>query len=613
MIYKANNTEKESPDVEVKTDAVEVVTHETVPDSLKPSGVNMFIRSNEKKPSVYVIEPSKRTQRGRRFAVIAVAVLLFMLSGFIFQYGNLVVDSYTSTYSGGTVGKSRRVKGSNSSVVTISSDNLISISLVASSVEKDMNVRIVGEDSYPILGQVFQIKITSPEGEVTVFTDKDKTGRFYIQNLESGEYTVVMLPVEGYITPEAISVEVLDKVQFVEIVNIAEKIVHQKDVNSATEDPQYNNAGNVDAGTPSVSEPMKDTVEFVESKIVENKSSKFSAHVNEEGRLFTREGTITDIIPVIVNGYLTENGDYSMYETPEPDPEPDPDPELPEDSEGGDIDLFEKNESGEYIYDITEHVEVKTTYYGWQDIDGKRYYFDKNGKKVTGNQTIQGRNYSFSSDGVLTDSSSKRLGIDVSTWQNYIDWKKVKASGVDFVMIRAGFRGYGSGPLVEDDLFYTNLKGAKEAGLRVGVYFFSQAINEVEGVEEASMVVSLLRKYGISLDYPIAFDSEYSGAAGNTGRADKLSRNERTAIAVAFCETVRSAGYSPMVYASKSWFETNLSTGSFGNYYIWLAHYTSGGATSSYTGRYEMWQYTSQGTVNGIAGNVDMNYGYLGY
>jgi len=565
----------------------------------------------------FIMEPLKRTKSLRRLSMIAIIIFTLLLSGAVFQYGQLLILPGIFGATGGNFNQTRKVDGSSPKANDIvSEDTLISVTLTASSVEKDLNVRIIGEDNYPILGQRFRVEITTPEGEKTILTDNDRTGRFYIDGLESGEYSISMMPQEGYITPEPIEVEVLDKVQFVEIVNIADKIVNQKDVNSAAEDPQYNNSGNVDAGTPGVPEVVEvpsDTVELIDSKVVETKVSKFTANVDSDGRLFTKGGTLTDIVPIIVDGYLTPDGDYTMYEAPtETTPDPDPDNNEGND-EGGDIDLFEKDANGVYIYDITEYVETKLTYYGWQDIEGKRYYFDKNGKKVTGTQTIGGRDYSFNSEGVLVDSSTRMLGVDVSTWQNYIDWNKVKASGIDFVMIRAGFRGYGSGLLVEDDLFYTNLKNAKAAGLRVGVYFFSQAINEVEGVEEASMVVSLIRKYGISLDYPIAFDSEYSGAAGNNGRADRLSRSERTAVAVAFCETVRNAGYSAMVYASKSWFETNLSTSAFSNYYIWLAHYTSGGAPSSYSGRYEMWQYTSQGSVNGIAGNVDMNYGYMGY
>ena len=547
----------------------------------------------------YIIEDVKR-KSNRVSAVIAITVLFFMLSGFIFYYGQAIAGPVAYGTAGETPGKIRRVKGINTPVVNIpTGSGGIELTISASSVEKDINVRIIGDGKYPVLGYEFSIEVTSSKGEKAIYTDDSKTGRFYIDNLESGMYTVSMLPFEGFATPDPVEVEVLEKVQFVPILNIEEKIVNQKNVNSAAEDPQYNNAGNTQAGNPGVAEPPRDTVEVVESRTQETRIKRYTAHVDEKGRLYTREGVITSIVPVIVRGYLTETGEYTIYEPETP-------PEEPED-EPINVNLFEKDANGNYIYDITEQIEVKITYFGWQIIQNKRYLFDKDGNKVTGEQTIQGHVYRFDENGMLIETGSSRLGVDVSTWQDRIDWKKVKAAGVDFVMIRAGFRGYGSGLLVEDDMFYTNLAGAKAAGLSVGVYFFSQAINEVEGVEEASMVLSLLKKYGISIDYPIAFDSEYSGAAGNTGRADRLTKAERTAVAVAFCQTIRNGGGIPMVYASKSWLENNLSTSAFSGFYIWLAHYTPDGKPSSYTGRYEMWQYTSQGSIDGIKGNVDLN------
>ena len=238
----------------------------------------------------------------------------------------------------------------------------------------------------------------------------------------------------------------------------------------------------------------------------------------------------------------------------------------------------------------------ETTYYGWQTIDGATYYFDKNGNKVTGQQVIQGISYTFSSDGVRSGT----IGIDVSRYQSGINWTKVKNAGINFVMIRCGYRGYGSGALVEDPMYASHISGAKAAGLRVGVYFFSQAVNEAEAVEEASMAVSLANRYGINM--PIAIDSEY--AAGGRGRADGLSKSARTAITKAFCNTVRSAGHTPMVYASKSWFGSHLNASELSGYRIWVAHYAD---KCGYTGTYHIWQNTDKGTVDGVPGRVDMN------
>lgn len=200
--------------------------------------------------------------------------------------------------------------------------------------------------------------------------------------------------------------------------------------------------------------------------------------------------------------------------------------------------------------------------------------------------------------------SAVQLGIDVSKWNGDIDWEIVKAEGVDFAIIRCGYRGSSSGWLIEDPYFYKNLEGAKRAGIRVGIYFFTQATNLVEAVEEASMVVSLLDGKGI--DYPVFIDTE--GAGGN-GRADNLDPATRTAVVNAFCQTIQNAGFDAGVYASRNWYYNNLNLDELGDYKIWLAEYRQ---TPEYTERYDMWQYTSSGAVSGIEGRVDLNISYLG-
>ena len=245
---------------------------------------------------------------------------------------------------------------------------------------------------------------------------------------------------------------------------------------------------------------------------------------------------------------------------------------------------------------------TKYIYTGWHNIDGKTYFFDKNGNKVTGQQVIQGAKYNFNSDGTLNTGSGV-LGIDVSTWNGNIDWNKVKNSGVSYVIIRTGYRGSTQGSLVEDNKFRQNIKGATNAGLKVGVYFFSQAINEVEAVEEASMVLSQIKGY--KLAYPVFIDVEPSG-----GRADGLSTSDRTKIVNAFCQTIQNNGYRAGIYANKTWFTNKLNTSALSGYKIWLAQYNS---SVTYKGRYDMWQYSDKGKINGISGNVDMNLSYLSY
>ena len=210
-----------------------------------------------------------------------------------------------------------------------------------------------------------------------------------------------------------------------------------------------------------------------------------------------------------------------------------------------------------------------------------------------------------------------KVGIDVSYFQGKIDWSAVKKDGIDYAMIRAGFRGYGSnGSLNEETMFAENVKDARAAGLEVGVYFFSQATNWEEGVREAQYTIGLIKKYDIT--YPVAFDTEASSSPTNEGRADNISVQARTDATKGFCQTIESAGYNTLIYASPYWLQTKLDLSQLSNYKIWLANYT--GATqedplkrpSNYKGEYVMWQYTSEGSVDGIGGNVDCDiYYYL--
>ena len=213
-----------------------------------------------------------------------------------------------------------------------------------------------------------------------------------------------------------------------------------------------------------------------------------------------------------------------------------------------------------------------------------------------------------------------KTGIDVSSYQGTIDWTKVKKEGIEFAMIRAGFRGWGTsddgvnGKLVQDTKFDENAKNAIKNGIPIGAYFFSQAINEQEAIEEAKFVVSIIKDYKIT--YPVVIDVEYSGAPNNTGRADKVSKEMRTKICRAFADYIKKAGYTPMIYADKNFATNNLDMSKLSGYSFWLAHYT--GATqdnpldkpSNYSGKFKMWQYTSSGKVNGVNGNTDMNIWY---
>ena len=192
-------------------------------------------------------------------------------------------------------------------------------------------------------------------------------------------------------------------------------------------------------------------------------------------------------------------------------------------------------------------------------------------------------------------------GIDVSKHQGNIDWAKVAADGVEFAFVRAGLRGYGTeGKLVEDDTFEQNVTGALQAGLKVGVYFYSQAITEEEVLEEANLVLEKVKPYNIQL--PIVFDVEK--VSGGKGRANALSVEERTHLAALFCQTIQDAGYKPMIYHNMEMGTLMLDLGQLEQYDKWFAYYND---DMYYPYAYKIWQYSEHGAVDGINEEVDLN------
>ena len=192
-------------------------------------------------------------------------------------------------------------------------------------------------------------------------------------------------------------------------------------------------------------------------------------------------------------------------------------------------------------------------------------------------------------------------GIDVSSFQQNIDFEAVKNDGIDFVMLRAAFRGYGpQGSLNTDSEFLTNYEKATAAGLKVGVYVFSQAVNTEEAVEEAEYVLDLIS--GLDISYPIAYDWEVIDY--DTARTDDVDNETITRCAVSFCDRISQAGYTPVIYFNRSlgYFSFDLSL--VKDYDFWLAEY---GEAPSFIYNYHIWQYTKSGSVAGIEGNVDLN------
>ena len=338
-------------------------------------------------------------------------------------------------------------------ILEAAKDNSHRLSLVATSVEKDLRIQIVDNEGVPVTGESFYVRVDG----LGDYKDLDQDGVIYIADLDSGDYYMELLPIEGYKVPiTETKVHVKEKVEYLAIDDISLLIKTEDEVDADAEDSAV-------------------------------------------------AGALADA-------------------------------------------------------DKTEIQKLQAT------------------------------------------SGNAKVGIDVSKWNGIIDWDKVKNAGVQFAIVRAGYRGSVTGSLVEDPQFVANMKGATAAGIPVGVYFFTQATDEKEAVEEASAVLELIRDFQLS--YPVFIDTE--GAGGN-GRADGLGAETRTLVCEAFCRTVENAGYTAGVYASRNWYNNNLQTARLENYHIWLAEYRS---VPLYQGYYKTWQYTSKGKVDGIEGRVDINITY---
>ncbi|MCR4892705.1 MAG: hypothetical protein K5989_11060, partial [Lachnospiraceae bacterium] len=197
-------------------------------------------------------------------------------------------------------------------------------------------------------------------------------------------------------------------------------------------------------------------------------------------------------------------------------------------------------------------------------------------------------------------------GIDISKYNGEIDWEKVAASGVHFAYIRAGIRGYGSGEIVKDETFDDNMEKAAMAGLEVGVYFFTQAINEEEAIEEADFVMECIQDKYVSC--PIALDLEYVSGATSTPRATNISQEQHTKNAIAFCERLKEKGYTPIIYGNMRTFLCMLDMTKLEDYQKWYAGYISKDAITPYFPyEFRIWQYKSTGKVDGITGDVDLD------
>ncbi len=209
-----------------------------------------------------------------------------------------------------------------------------------------------------------------------------------------------------------------------------------------------------------------------------------------------------------------------------------------------------------------------------------------------------------------TDNGKKisRVGVDISKHNGQVNFNSIKAAGVDYVMLRLGARGYSTGQLSLDDNFVENMEAAIEAGLDIGVYFYSQAISQDEVMQEANFVIQNLEPYRAHIAYPVAFDMEK--VANDTARIDGLSRDDKTAIAATFLSGMQAAGYIPMVYGNKEWLIKNIDLAKLQDYDVWLSQEQD---IPDYPYQFAMWQYTTTGVLNGVTGDASLNLCFVDY
>ena len=289
---------------------------------------------------------------------------------------------------------------------------------------------------------------------------------------------------------------------------------------------------------------------------------------------------------------------------------------------GGKIQKSKSFRIGKYTYRAGSDGRIKVGVYKW----GKYYYYSTStGKlrKKAGRITWKGKSYysrksgtlytfkvgkytyTANASGSIISSNRKYMkGIDVSYYQGKdIDWAKVKSGGISFAFLRCGYSGTSNGKRCADSTFKNNMQRATAAGVDVGAYYFSQARTVKEAQAEAAFAVKQVKESGCKLNLPLVIDTE--NYPGGRASSSKLNRSKRTAAVKAFCDYVKSKGYTPMIYASTSWLNNNLDMKKLSGYQVWVAQYND---TVTYKGSYRCWQYTSSGKVPGISGRVDLNY-----
>lgn len=364
--------------------------------------------------------------------------------------------------------------------------------LSAVSTEHDLIVLVTDQNGRNITGERFELLLSSPAmGELSYYTTD--TGRCYIVELDSGDYTLSMADKDGYVRADSIRVHVKDTADFQAIPDISRLL------------------------------------EIVDSGELSGEIKDNSPHALE------------DAIAQVLSGGA-----------------------------------------------------------GWRQENGKTYYIDDNGNYAVGLKKIGGKLCYFNQFGEMASS----IGVDVSCFNGAVNWQLVKEQGVDFAIVRVGGRGWESGLVYKDNMAIDHIIGAKNAGLKVGAYFYSAAIDAAEAIQEASVVIETLG--GIGLEMPVYIDMEYSSRFP-AGRADTLSKAQRVEIISAFAKTLENSGYNAGIYSGESLLSTSVDHRALSRYCVWVANYTENNALPTYPHDYHIWQFTDRGRISGMSGNVDIN------
>jgi len=483
--------------------------------------------------------------------------------------------------------------------------------LNASSTERDILAVIKYADGEAIQGESFELIVSSAAGEMRYSTAED--GTCHIQDIPAGQYTVSMAEKAGFIAAPSVTCQVRERIEYRPIADISQ-VLNILDISQM-------NTNEIKDNTPEAPQQVIPEVLYTPETPPPDMSQvldpmgrpvyTYSFNVGPNGYLLYRNSQQeSDVIPVDENGdgVLDYGLRYVLNEVAESPAEGEDAPEQPAPSpvtEGYyvSVTLFNEDNSPVAEYDIsatpmTQPIDAPNA--GWRSENGKTYYYDHSGTPVVGLKNIDGKLYYFNQRG----EKASQLGVDVSCFNGTVNYASVKAQGIDFVIVRIGGRGWESGLMYEDSMAMDHLRSAKAAGLKVGAYFYSTAVDAVEAVQEASVVIEQLG--GMGLDMPVFIDMEYSGNFP-AGRADALSTAQRVEIINAFCKTIVNSGYAAGVYSGESLLSTSVDYNSIAQYSIWLANYTENNAMPSYPHRYDIWQFTDRAVVSGMGGNVDLN------